>query len=550
MAPSPLALALALAATVTTGVLVHALLPEARVNSKNWLARVLDRLRVAWGLGKHTRVLSCVSLLFLCASICSALVPDRDVLLPRAGALDVHDLTALLPSFFDGEAGWNGAGGVHGAPLLLHSAVDFAVNSPEDWIFWLAFLAATRVQSPLVAWVMALAAASQHFFGSLWSFGGAAPTSLLANARLAVMCAAVLRFTHLVVSWAWARRNRVARPLLRCDFGTGDVLTTSCVSELAAVVSQVITMSPWGHVAIVVKDPSEEVRTAFAVAHWLRKTVKAHKWKKKGKGGGGVNALLQLAMASPEGTDLLLGVLPPTTACVSLAGTKRRDALIDELFRAGDALGYSAAELEALHAHAQKLKPLGILYRDERDAQYGPAAYFDGPEWAGLGDTFVAEAVGSGVRLVPVTRWVWFWFVHRQERVAWRSLTTIAANANDDGAGHRQGQKCFLLEKVAVPYAGALTLLTAPVKDELERQGCCKRVARRLRPRRAKLQYICSSFAADLLRQCGGTVERHDRDVIGYVPRSFNESRSASGAIDAELAPGAQLTTSEDLKLE
>ena len=71
--------------------------------------------------------------------------------------------------------------------------------------------------------------------------------------------------------------------------------------------------------------------------------------------------------------------------------------------------------------------------------------------------------------------------------------------------------------------------MTGPLKDELRRKlkRCCT-----WRPRGVRRQYVCSSFAALLLRRAGVTDDRRGRDAAGYLPRDFNEAKTAGGAID------------------
>lgn len=53
------------------------------------------------------------------------------------------------------------------------------------------------------------------------------------------------------------------------NFQTGDVLLSGSAMEPVALLSEMSTMSVWGHVAIVVRGPSLRVRTAFALARRL-----------------------------------------------------------------------------------------------------------------------------------------------------------------------------------------------------------------------------------------------------------------------------------------
>ena len=95
-------------------------------------------------------------------------------------------------------------------------------------------------------------------------------------------------------------------------------------------------------------------------------------------------------------------------------------------------------------------------------------------------------------------------------------------------------------------YDHSRALVTGPLKDELRRKlkRCCT-----WRPRGVRRQYVCSSFAALLLRRAGVTDDRRGRDAAGYLPRDFNEAKTAGGAIDKELVAGMELKTSEDLQL-
>ena len=286
------------------------------------------------------------------------------------------------------------------------------------------------------------------------SFGATPPH--LEVVRFAFLCAGALRFAHLIVSWWWTRKCRGgARRLRACGFRTGDVLTTSCVGEPLALLSQVLTMSPWGHVAVVVVDPPEHVRAAFAVSHWLGKHVKAHKWTKpknnENAGGGGklstTHALLHAALMQDRN-----GV-PPAFLGGAVAGDAgQQDALVGELFRAGHALGYAERDLRTLHAQKKHLKKLADVFKAPgAERLYGPRDHFDGPAWRGVEDVFVAEAVKHGVRIVPIARWMWFWYCVRQERVAWRSLADGPGGRHDRGK-FNAGCARFLLETAGAPY--------------------------------------------------------------------------------------------------
>ena len=136
----------ALLVIITTGLLINVLLPKATSNSHNWLVRAISSFRAAWRHRQIDIIISVVALVFLAGAALGSLSLNRDVLVPLDGAIDADDL----------------GGATVGS--LLHLTLDFAVNNPEDWAFWIAFLVGSQVRSPLIAWLLLAASASNFFW--------------------------------------------------------------------------------------------------------------------------------------------------------------------------------------------------------------------------------------------------------------------------------------------------------------------------------------------------------------------------------------------------
>jgi hypothetical protein len=315
-------------------------------------------------------------------------------------------------------------------------------------------------------------------------------------------------------------------------FQTGDVLLCGTPASCVSCIAEFETMSEWGHVAMICREPSIRVRTAFALGHWLirlprltrpllfplrqkmRHAIEKHLARSEnvglehcaniyaktavqavrlfgGGGIAGVQELEKLAKASPD--------------------THRVMELLDSAFHAGDksiSAGMDPALLHALFEHEKRF-PLKI-----------PTSP------SGL---YVIEAVGSGTRMTTIESFFDFWCRRRREKVAWRPL--ISTTFPSIELALHLDDVSDLVAKVYPPLCKILSnAMETSTLCSTKQPGCCCCYQEK---RKRSQPYFCSSFVAVALREMDVLGPGWDKavDRAHVVPSDFADDSRANAII-------------------